>query len=110
MSCTPTAASTNTTKTATITALVQTGFGDPAEVSVRSNEAAGKRGHVLVRVHAASVRVGTIYTVRGLPGYPADVGEESSPTVIGQHMAGTVPPPMAVTGLTVGDPSSVGAS
>ena len=104
-----TTTSTNTTKTATITALVQTGFGDPAEV-LRVGEVERPQpasDGVLVRVHAASVHVGAVYGVRGLPMLMRPMFKKfiAENGVIGQHMAGTVAAVgRDVTGLTVGDP------
>ena len=99
---------TNTPRTTTMTALVQTGFGDPSEVlrvgEVERPEPADDR--VLVRVHAASVHIGTVYGVRGFPKlmrpmFKTFIAEHG---VIGQHMAGTVEAVgRSVTDVTVGD-------
>jgi NADPH:quinone reductase-like Zn-dependent oxidoreductase len=85
---------TNTPSTTTMTALVQTRFGDPTEVLQVGDvpRPALPDDGVLVRVRAASVAVGTVYTVRGYPRvmrpmFTKFVGDNG---VLGQHLAGTV--------------------
>lgn len=62
-------ADTTTLGTNTMTALVQTGFGEPDEVLRVGEVSRPEPGHdgVVVRVRAASVHVGTVYGVRGYP-------------------------------------------
>ena len=91
-----------------MTALVQTGFGDPAEVLQVSQveRPALPDDGVLVRVRAASVAVGTVFTVRGYPKvmrpvFKKFVGDNG---VVGQHLAGTVEAVgRHVTDVAVGD-------
>ena len=99
---------TSTSRATTMTALVQTGFGEPTEVlQVREvTRPALSDDGVLVRVHAASIAVGTLHIVRGYPRllrrmygrFTSDAG------VVGQHLAGTVEAVGPdVTDLAVGD-------
>ena len=97
-----------TSRTTTMTALVQTGFGDPTEVLQVSQvpRPALPDDGVLVRVRSASVHVGTVFTVRGYPRvmrpvFKRFVGDNG---VVGQHLAGTVEAVgRNVTDVAVGD-------
>lgn len=85
---------TDAPRTATMAALVQTRFGDPREV-LRVDQVERPRladDGVLVRVRAASVHIGTVYAVRGLPKLmrPMFTRFIAEHGVVGQHMAGTV--------------------
>lgn len=88
------ATSIDSLRTKTMTALIQTGFGDPSEV-LRIGEVgrpeAGRDG-VLVRVRAASVHVGTVYGVRGFPKVMLPMFKRfiAGNGVIGLSMAGVV--------------------
>lgn len=88
--------------------VIQTGFGDPGEVlTIGEVEAPAVTDEgVMVRVRAASIHVGAVYGVRGLPkvmrpmfkSFIADSG------VIGQNMAGIVEAVGPdVTDVAVGD-------
>ena len=88
--------------------IIQTGFGDPKEV-LRVGEVAtpvvGDDG-VLVRVRAASIHIGAVYGVRGLPKVMRPVFKRfiAKSGVIGQNMAGIVEAVgKDVTQLNVGD-------
>ena len=87
---------------------IQTGFGDPSKVlSVGEVDtpAVGDDG-VLVRVRAASIHIGAVYGVRGLPKVMRPIFKSfiSESGVIGQNMAGVVEAVGSdVTDLAVGD-------
>lgn len=104
----PTDTTTDTPRTSTMTALVQTGFGDPRDVlrvgEVRRPEPADDG--VLVRVRAASVHIGVVYGVRGLPRLLRPVFRRfiAENGVIGQNVSGIVEAVgPAVTDVAVGD-------
>lgn len=98
----------STRRTTTMTALVQTRFGEPTEVLQVGDvpQPALPDDGVLVRVRAASVHVGTVYTVRGYPRvmrpmFTKFVGDNG---VLGQHLAGTVEAVgRHVTDVAIGD-------
>jgi NADPH:quinone reductase-like Zn-dependent oxidoreductase len=88
--------------------IIQVGFGDPGEV-LRIGEVAAPvvdDDGVLVRVRAASIHIGAVYGVRGLPKvmrpmFKSFIAESG---VIGQNMAGVVEAVgNNVTRLAVGD-------
>ncbi len=88
--------------------LIQTGFGDPAEVleigEVDTPEVADDG--VLVRVRAASIHIGAVYGVRGLPKVMRPMFKRfvAKSGVIGQNLAGIVEAVgKDVTNLAVGD-------
>jgi NADPH:quinone reductase-like Zn-dependent oxidoreductase len=87
---------------------IQTGFGDPGEV-LRIGEVATPvvdDDGVLVRVRAASIHIGAVYGVRGLPKVMRPMFKSfiAKSGVIGQNMAGVVEAVgKNVTQLTVGD-------
>lgn len=99
---------TDTPLTRTMTALVQTGFGEPTEalqVTEVTRPGLSDDG-VLVRVHAASIAVGTFHAVRGYPRLLRPIFKQftSDDGVAGQHLAGTVEAVGPdVTELAVGD-------
>lgn len=74
--------------------ILQTGFGDPSDV-LRIGEVATPEvddDGVLVRVRAASIHIGAVYGVRGLPKVMRPVFKKfiAKTGVIGQNMAGVV--------------------
>ena len=74
--------------------VIQTGFGDPGEV-LRVGEVATPAvddDGVLVRVRAASIHIGAVYSVRGFPKVmrPLFKSLNAKSGVIGQNMAGVV--------------------
>jgi NADPH:quinone reductase-like Zn-dependent oxidoreductase len=74
--------------------IIQTGFGDPGEV-LRIREVAPPvvdDDGVLVRVRAASIHIGAVYGVRGLPKVMRPMFKSfiAKSGVIGQNMAGVV--------------------
>ncbi|MDJ0497057.1 MAG: NAD(P)-dependent alcohol dehydrogenase [Acidimicrobiia bacterium] len=87
---------------------IQTGFGDPGEV-LRVGEVATPAvddDGVLVRVRAASIHIGAVYGVRGLPKVMRPMFKRfiAKSGVIGQDMAGVVEAVgQDVTQLTAGD-------
>ena len=88
--------------------IIQTGFGDPGEV-LRIGEVAAPLvddDDVLVRVRAASIHIGAVYGVRGLPKVMRPMFKRfiAKSGVIGQNMAGVVEAVgKNVTQLAVGD-------
>lgn len=74
--------------------IIQTGFGDPSDV-LRIGEVTTPEvddDGVLVRVRAASIHIGAVYGVRGLPKVMRPVFKKfiAKTGVIGQNMAGVV--------------------
>ncbi len=88
--------------------MIQTGFGDPGKV-LRIGEVdtpALADDGVLVRVRAASIHIGAVYGVRGLPKVMRPMFKSliAKSGVIGQNMAGIVEAVgRDVTNLAVGD-------
>lgn len=87
---------------------IQTGFGDPSDV-LRIGEVdtpAVADDGVLVRVHAASIHIGAVYGVRGLPKVMRPMFKSfiAKSGVIGQNIAGVIEAVGSnATRLTVGD-------
>jgi len=99
---------TDTPRTDTMTALIQTGFGDPDEVLRVGEVSRPDPDHdgVVVRVRAASIHVGTVYGVRGLPKVMRPMFKKfiAGNGVIGLSMAGVIEAVGAdVTDVAVGD-------
>ncbi len=87
---------------------IQTGFGDPRQVLriAEISEPPVADDEVLVRVRAASIHIGAVYGVRGLPRVMRPIFKRfiADSGVIGQNMAGVVEAAgSAVTNLAVGD-------
>ena len=88
--------------------VIQAGFGEPSEV-LRIDEVdvpTVADDGVLVRVRAASIHIGAVYGVRGLPKVMRPVFKSfiAKSGVIGQNMAGVVEAVgKDVTGLNLGD-------
>ncbi|MEQ6902600.1 NAD(P)-dependent alcohol dehydrogenase [Nocardioides sp. YIM 152588] len=87
---------------------IQTGFGEPRDV-LRVDEVPAPEiddDGVLVRVRAASIHIGAVYGVRGLPKVMRPMFKSfiAKSGVIGQNIAGVVESVGAnVTGVAVGD-------
>lgn len=83
-----------TTQASMMKAIVRDKFGSPSDVLGLEEIAkpAPKDDEVLVRVHAASIHIGDVYTIRGLPKVmrPVFSAAEAKSGVPGTDIAGTV--------------------